>query len=298
MKRMLPYEDVRQRAAVAIQETESHLELAVLQNLLTAEEATRLETFERTFAAFQHHSNDIASMALLAESPAEAAAARELATGQGQVAFDQTEAALKQLVAFLGGAEPAAEAVKAELGFPSVGTTWKTKLVLHTDHMQGTLTKRYTVLAEGTYAGRPVHRVSDGVKLFLYDKTTGNWTADIYQGGGELQVASPYVPTYAFPLWVGKIWQASFTYEDHEHDQTFSDVSWLGRVAAYEDLTVPAGTFKTFKVEATGAYGGVRQVVWYAPKVHAVVKSIFERLPEHYLGPGKFTSELIEYVAE
>lgn len=30
----------------------------------------------------------------------------------------------------------------------------------------------------------------------------------------------------------------------------------------------------------------------------AEVKSIFERLPHHYLGPGKFTSELIEYAAK
>ena len=114
------------------------------------------------------------------------------------------------------------------------------------------------------------------------------------RAGKELNSASPYVPVYAFPLWVGKIWQAHFTYEDRERDRTFSDVPWLGRVIAYEDVTVPAGTFKTFKVEGTDV-DGVQLVVWYAPKLHTVVKSIFERLPYHYLGSGKFTSELIEY---
>jgi hypothetical protein len=296
-ERMQPYEEARQRAAAAIQETMSHLDMAALQNLLTAEEATRLATFKQAFAAFQHRSSDVASKALLVEGPTEIAAARDLAAGPDQGAFNQADTALQQLVTLLGGAEPSAEAVKAELGFPSVGTIWKTKLVLHTEHTQGTLTKNYTVLEDGNYEGRPVHRVSDGAKLVLYDKATANWTANVREGGRELQVASPYVATYAFPLWVGKIWQSTFNYEDRERDRTFSDVPWLGRVIAYEDVTVPAGTFKTFKVEGTDVYG-VRLVVWYVPKLHTAVKSIFERLPDYYLGSGKFTSELIEYAAK
>jgi hypothetical protein len=258
-ERMQPYEEARQRAAAALQETVSHLDLVALQHLLTAEEATYVKTFKQAFAAFLRRSSAVASKALLPESPTERAAARELAAGQGQGGFEQADTALQKLVTRLGGAELSAEAIKAELGFPSVGTTWKTKLVLHTEHTQGTLTKSYTVLAEGNYEGRPVHRVSDGVKLILYDKATGNWTADV-RAGVELKVASPYVATYAFPLWVGKIWQSTFTYEDHERDRSFSDVPWLGRVSAYEDVTVRAGTFKAFKVEGTDVYG-VRRIV-------------------------------------
>ena len=142
----------------------------------------------------------------------------------------------------------------------------------------------------------PVYRISDGVKTRLHDKATGNWTADI-RGRREVRSASPYVAIYAFPLWVGKIWQSTYNYTDRERERTFSDVPWLGRVTTYEDVTVPAGTFKTFKVEGTDVYG-VRLIVWYAPKLHTVVKSIFERLPDHYLGSGKFTSELIEYAAK
>lgn len=291
---MQPYAEARQRAAIAIQETVNHLDTAALKNMLTPEEETRLETFKRAFAAFQDRSSDVASMALLAESPTETAAARTLSAGKGQIAFDQVDAALQQLVARLGGAEPSVEAVKAELGFPSVGTTWVRKIVVHGEGK--TITRTDTVLEEATHGGRPVYRISDGTKIRLYDKATGNWTANVREGM-ELQVASPYVATYAFPLWEGKIWQARFTYKDRERERTFFDVPWLGRVMAYEEVSVPAGTFKTFKVEGTDL-NGVQLVMWYAPKLNTIVRSIFERLPDHYLGPEKFTSELIEYAAK
>jgi hypothetical protein len=83
---------------------------------------------------------------------------------------------------------------------------------------------------------------------------------------------------------VGKIWQNTLNYEDRERHRTFSEVPWLGRVTAYEDVTVPAGTFKTFKVEGTNVYAA-RLVEWYAPELKTSVKSRLERLPDHYLGP-------------
>jgi hypothetical protein len=291
---MQPYEDARQRVAAAIQETVSYLDMAAHQNTLTAEEAIHLKTFKRAFAAFQHRSSDVASKALVAESPTEIAAARELAAGQGQGAFEQAGAALQPLVARLGGAEPSAEALQAERGFPSVGTTWVRRIVVHGKGK--TITRTNTVLGEAIHGGKSVYRIGDGAKIRLYDQATGNWTATIREGR-ELQEALPYVPIYAFPLWVGKIWQSRYTYEDRERGRTFSDVLWLGRVTAYEDVTVPAGTFKTFKVEGTNVYA-TRLVEWYAPELKTSVKSRLERLPDHYLGPGKFTTELIKYTAK
>jgi hypothetical protein len=273
------------------------MDAAASVRLLTAEEDRLLKTFKRAFAAFQDSSDEVVAIGYVAESPAETAAARELSAGKGQVAFEQAEITAQQSVTLLGAAGPSAEAVKAELAYPSVGTTWRRKLVWHTEHNQGTSTYRITVMAEGTYEGRPVHRSSGGEKLHLYDKATGNWIANL-RAGKELQSASPYIANYAFPLWVGKTWQSSYTYADRERDQTFTDIPWLGRVTAHEDVTVPAGTFTTFKVVGTDGYGVTRRVVWYSPELNIEVKIIFERLPGHPFGTGKFTRELIEYAAK
>ena len=116
------------------------------------------------------------------------------------------------------------------------------------------------------------------------------------RAGKALNAASPYVAMYAFPLWVGKSWLTTFTYADHERGGTFSDVPSRGTITAYKDVTVPAGTFKAFKLERRDP--GTRRVGWYAPALHINVKSSVERLPGHPSGPGKFTTELLEYAAK
>lgn len=293
LERRRPYEANRQHLATAIQETVTHLDLAASLHLLTAAEDRLLHTFKRAFAAFQVRSSDVVAIGLLAETPAETAEAQALSDGKGQDAFDQADGTAQQLVTLLGSAEPSAEAVTAERGFPSVGTTAVYKIVVHGTDM--TLTRTYIVLAESTHDGRPVHRVSDGEKMYLIDQATRNWTATL-RAGKVRNAASPYVAMYAFPLWVGKSWLTTFTYADHERGHTFDDVLSRGTIPAYEDATVPAGTFKAFKLERRDP--GTRRVVWYAPALHMPVKSSSERLPAHYLGPGKFTSELLEYVAK
>jgi hypothetical protein len=188
---------------------------------------------------------------------------------------------------------PPEGADKAELGFPPVDTKWVRKIVVHGKDI--IITRTYTVLEELTHGGKPVQRISDGDKISLFDKATRTLTARV-RAGEELNSASPYVPVYALPMWVGKSWKTTYAYNDREREATFENIVWLGRVTAYEDATVPAGTFKTFKVEGTD--GGVKLVLWYSPKLNIAVKSSFERLPGHYIGPGKFTSELTEYPAQ
>jgi hypothetical protein len=68
-------------------------------------------------------------------------------------------------------------------------------------------------------------------------------------------------------------------------------------------VTVPAGTFKAFKVEGASTLptvGDTRQVWWYAPELHMSVKDIRERMAGGPLiGPyQKFSSELVKCVAK
>ena len=62
------------------------------------------------------------------------------------------------------------------------------------------------------------------------------------------------------------------------------------KVLGQEDVTVPAGTFRTWKVEVTSAEGEAGQVVfWVAADTHTVVKSA-TTLPQ--MGGAVITAEL------
>jgi hypothetical protein len=64
-------------------------------------------------------------------------------------------------------------------------------------------------------------------------------------------------------------------------------------VAAYEDVTVPAGTFKAFRIEIGGAGTATHSTFWYAPVAKAVVKNSFQKSGSYYLGAGQTTTELL-----
>ena len=88
----------------------------------------------------------------------------------------------------------------------------------------------------------------------------------------------------SFPLEIGKSW----TYSTHIE---FKDLGGAQRqdagvtVAAYEKVTVPAGQFDAFRIEAKGKFGqqsaagaGAREfteTTWYAPSARAVVKQVW-----------------------
>lgn len=171
LERRKPYEEVRQDAARAMQDIVTQLRLSA-----TEAEEPPLTAFARAFHTFRVLNATIASEALLAETPAEIAAAQALSDEKGHAAFAQVYAALQPLMALLGPAAPPQGAVKAELGFPSVWTTWRTKSISHAETGRSiyyrfwfslkniftpshrTWTQRYTVFAEGTYrraAGPP-----------------------------------------------------------------------------------------------------------------------------------------------
>lgn len=84
-----------------------------------------------------------------------------------------------------------------------------------------------------------------------------------------------------WPLEVGKTWQYKGEFMGGE-----TSLAQTAQVVAYEDVTVPAGTFKAFKIEYSGsAYRGGRSwkrvdTYWYAPSVKADVKALVDT-PDH-----------------
>lgn len=180
-------------------------------------------------------------------------------------------------------------AIQADLAFPPKGATW----VKRTDGVTTTVVSE----GEGTYHGKPVMRFSNGTTSTVIDKESGNWIADL-RDGEELKGASPHIGIFSWPLFVGKSWTARFAYEDHVNRMIFNNVVAYWTVEAYENVQVPAGTFKAFRLQSSpGQTDATATTLWYSPDMKITVKVIFERLSNHYLGTGRFVTELMEYRA-
>lgn len=191
-----------------------------------------------------------------------------------------------------GSVEPPAGTPKVATKFPAQGTKWRTHAT-GTDGSDTTYT--LTALGDDTHEGKPVFKVSDGVDIYVFDKATHSWIANL-RDGKERFSASPHDGSGSTELWVGKSWMASYTYYDRERGRSFSNVTYWWKVTAFKDATVPAGTFKAFKIEGSNPYSSF--VTWYAPDLGVTVKRIYERNAGNYLGYGKFTTELIEFPAK
>jgi len=85
-------------------------------------------------------------------------------------------------------------------------------------------------------------------------------------------------PIIKFPLTVGKWWNYEF-----EAEAVAGTRQWTGRIAkyeveSYEQITVPAETFWSFKIAVTIVASKFQQFMssahyWYAPEVKNIIKS-------------------------
>jgi hypothetical protein len=71
---------------------------------------------------------------------------------------------------------------------------------------------------------------------------------------------------YDWPLFVGKSWPSEFQIKNYDRNQTL-DLKYVLTVEAFEEVTIPAGTFKTFRIRRTSPDD--RYVIWYEPKLEA-----------------------------
>jgi hypothetical protein len=93
-----------------------------------------------------------------------------------------------------------------------------------------------------------------------------------------------------FPLTVGKTWTKSFKQIDAGGRAMPFDVTC--KVQAYEDTTVPSGTFKTFRVACSNTMGE-DYTVWFSPELGVHAKQSRKRSATYPLGAGTREMELI-----
>ena len=151
---------------------------------------------------------------------------------------------------------------------------------------------------------------SGGGRITVLDPATCDVIATL-AGNTPLTLNLPAAGPFGGSLWVGKRWRTVYDHSDFTYGRTWNAAEYRAHVPTFEDVTVPAGTFRAFRVEALGGVGtsvfgngfGARgsspgiettETHWYAPDVKLPVKSVIERLGSHHRGAGRTVIELLE----
>jgi CHAT domain-containing protein len=196
---------------------------------------------------------------------------------------------LLALFASLTAVAAAAPQTSVPMEFPAPGTRWITRSIDQAG--EGRLTT-YTVLEPGAFQGRPGFRVSDGIGVQFFERSGRNWFATVHREK-ERTGSTPHSGTFAWPLEVGRTWSSVYQFRDNQRNVTRNRVTTTWRVAAEEEVTVPAGSYKTLRLEGENLSN--KWITWYAPTIRLVVKEIQERKPAHQAGPGRTITEAVRH---
>jgi hypothetical protein len=145
-------------------------------------------------------------------------------------------------------------------------------------------------LAEGTWEGRTVLNFQTASQHQLQDRNL-NLLA-VTSPGGQLQVRYDPPVGWDWPLEIGKVTKRDHVATVAATGQKISFTStWT--VEAYEDVTVPAGTFKAWRLRYADTTGET-QMLWSMPEtVGMFAKRTIERNAAHRQGAGTRVMEMI-----
>ncbi len=175
---------------------------------------------------------------------------------------------------------------------PAVGTTY-TNLRRDTgSYGSATVQLPGKYLGVQTWRGQRVHAYESPEQTLI--ATTDDSIAFIALVKGDSPILTWEPPVeWQYPLKVGKSWTRKYNMTIHAAKQTFA-VEDAQTIEAYEDLTVPAGTFKAWRVRTTDNLGN-DNVQWYAPELGIFAKQSLRRTANNAAGPGTREIEVISY---
>jgi len=184
-----------------------------------------------------------------------------------------------------------AEAPKAERPvWPPPGSTMTSKVQQSGSLGFGTREPTSEWLGEVEWEGTRV--IAIGVR----GGAQGYWDKDRrlvanVRDGKPVTTFDPPEPLYDWPLFVGKSWsnETRFTY----HDRNVTLVDKQVYTVDAEEITIPAGTFKTFRIRLMSP--NQRYVIWYEPKLGLELKIDWERFAAHPFGVGTYQMEALSY---
>lgn len=194
-------------------------------------------------------------------------------------------AAVALVSAGCGLMEPKAERYVA----PPVGTTWVT--AIHSTGSYGSGSRQAPGRrGERMWQGTQVVEFH-GARGTILAQPDGSWLG-IYKGDQPIVTWDPPL-TWEYPLEVGKTWTRQQKITIHAAKRTIPYVV-TQKVEAIEEVTVPAGTYKTFKISTVTSLGD-ENLNWFSPDLGVFVKQSNRRTAEHAQGPGTQSTELMSY---
>jgi len=168
-----------------------------------------------------------------------------------------------------------AQAVQAERPVWEVGYKW----VYDRERPGSSGTRTRRVLREDTFEGIPCFVIKFGKNENYYTKDVLGYIASLRNGKVVSKRTAPQ-QFLAWPLRLGRQWQNVYTAERVQEGSS-NDIDYRITVAKVENVTVPAGTFRSFKMEIRRSYNDeLLAERWYSPKVKWWVKII------SYVGSG------------
>ena len=202
--------------------------------------------------------------------------------------------------------DPDAPVTEAPASY-GIGSIWVFNHTLNgeTVQMTGTLIDRVQRKGREVYvlsdavAYRDPGAPCDGANGSLWDVENDGWVG-CTKDGKVLASAGPYHGRFNWPLEVGKTWRTRYFWTDKVLHPDWSGSSWQDwAVVAWEEVTVPAGTFMAYKVVRTkGSWETASEDVdiqWYAPELQTAIKSVWHRSPNDGYGGAEHMWELVSY---
>lgn len=143
-------------------------------------------------------------------------------------------------------------------------------------------------LGEQTWQGRKVYAYDSPEGTRLLDADSKKWIANL-KGTTPLLIYDPPMG-YDFPIWVGKSWTQVLNFKFPK--QTYTSEARF-TVEAMEEVKVPAGTFKAFRISYSDQWN--ENINWWSPEIGLFVKAKYQRNAKHGAGPGVREEELYSY---
>lgn len=175
---------------------------------------------------------------------------------------------------------------------PPVGSTVEYRMVNTGSFGSGSgpLTMK---ISEAPYEGRMLRKYETPAGWTLQSPLAGT-VAAFSPAGQPLMRYNPPLD-FNFPFVVGKTWTVDHELTVGASNKMPMKTSW--KIEAHEDITVPAGTFKAWRVVMTDNFG-FRQTTWSMPDtVGMFAKRISERPRGHPQGEGTQVLEMTKLPA-
>jgi hypothetical protein len=138
---------------------------------------------------------------------------------------------------------------------------------------QGKGTFVYVLDREEIRDGAAFYVIKSGTRELFYRKPDLALSLETVEGAPEMR-RSPPVQILKWPLVVGAEWEQTYTLERVKLRQT-EEIQTKCAIEKEETITVPAGTFQTFKAVCRNRRTGVTLFEsWYAPQVGSFVRDL------------------------